>query len=117
MSENNIEFKWSWRSLAAIVFLVVCVFDLIIMPTYREYRMDKLTVNEIIQVTTNLEPASQVQAINALSADRTWKPITSEMFYACFGAILGVSAWPTMRKGSGFMIKPEKEKDIEGRME
>lgn len=110
MSED-FEFRWTWRSLAAIVYLSICVFDLVVMPLYREHTYTKLSPAQMVALSGQIEdPAARVQALQILKEDRSWTPLTNEMFHLAFGAILGVSALPTNRRGSGF-VRPRKRRN------
>lgn len=109
---NDFEFRWTWRSLAAIVYLGICVFDLVLMPLYREHTYTKLTPTQMVALSGQIaDPAARVQALQILKEDRTWTPLTDEMFHLSFGAILGVSALPTNRRGSGFVRNRKRKKN------
>lgn len=105
------EFRWTWRSLAAIVYLAICAFDLVFMPLYREYAYQKLTPSEMVTLSGQIQdPAARVQTLQILKEDRAWVPLTSEMFHLSFGAILGVSA---MRGGAGLPFRRRRRLDEE----
>lgn len=102
-------FLWSWRSVGALIYFFICLVDLVGMPLYREYSYNRLSAKEIVEVTKELpDPASQIEAMKILKADRSWEPVTNEMFHLSFGAILGLAALPNNRKGSGFLRRNKK---------
>lgn len=91
---------WSianWRSIAAVVYLVICVFDFMIVPIWVGWHNERLT--QIIADITPLSPAVQTVILNH-RLDQ-WQPLTlgsGGLFHIAFGAILGVSAWSTGRE-------------------
>lgn len=97
--DDGLKFSWSWRSLAAIVYLVICIADFLVMPVYREYAYTKMPVAEMVRLSMQMKDgAAQIETLKVLKEDRTWVPITNDMFHLSFGAILGVSALPMARK-------------------
>ncbi len=109
---EDFEFHWSWRSAAAIVYLAICLVDLMIMPLYREYSYNRISATEIVTIAQRLpDGATQIEALRILKEDRKWEPVTNEMFHLSFAAILGVSALPGNRKGSGF-VRRKKDKNL-----
>lgn len=83
-----------WRPAAAWTYLLICVFDFIIMPVYTQ--KTNLGINDIIIVTDKLRPEDKVSAMNVLIKKNEWEPLTlagGGMFHIAFGAILGVAAW------------------------
>ena len=107
-------FYWSWRSVGALVYFFICIVDLVGMPLYREWSYNRVSAAEIVEIATKLpDPASQIEAMQILRSDRKWEPVTNEMFHLSFGAILGLSALPGNRKGSGFVRRRRKEEEDE----
>ena len=93
----NMDF--TWRSVGAFVYFFICIVDLVVMPLYREYNYNKLTVSEIVSVAKTLpDSVSQIEAMQIFKSDRAWQPVTNEMFHLSFAAILGVAALPSNRK-------------------
>ncbi len=115
---NDFELRWSWRTLAAMIYLFICMFDLVIMPVYREYNYTRIPVTKMVEISAQMkDPVAQIEALKVLKEDRTWTPITNDMFHLSFGAILGVSALPRNRR-SGFLglrRRPEND-NTKGRL-
>ena len=89
--------KWFvkyWRPAAAWVYLLICLFDFLIMPTYHLRSQGNL--NTIWELSMKLRPEDQLQAVVQLAKKTAWDPITLQegsMFHLSFAAILGVAAW------------------------
>lgn len=81
----------TWRPAAAIVYLIICLFDFIIAPAFMGFKS-----TNIAQMAASLKGLDPTVAI-ALVQNRTpWIPLTmqgSGLFHVAFGAILGVAAW------------------------
>lgn len=82
-----------WRSLAAFVYILICLFDFIIMPTAYTIIYRKIDTKEILLNISDLDPQAQTIAISSLipNLSREWKPLTlqeSGLFHLAFGAIL-----------------------------
>lgn len=94
--QNKSATKWmreNWRPLAAIIYLVINVFDFLIAPVFMGVLTNETTA-EFVTSIQGLDPS--VQAILANKPNNGWQPLTlmgSGMFHISFGAILGVSAW------------------------
>ena len=96
--DDGFKWSWSWKSLAAVVYLLICFADFLGMPMYREYIYTKMSVPEMVRLAQEMsDGAAQIEALQILKADRAWVPITNDMFHLSFGAILGVAAFPTAR--------------------
>lgn len=81
-----------WRPTAAIVYLVICLFDFVVYPTYINAWTD--TLPRIVATIKDLPPESQ--AIVLTNKLVGWEPLTlkgSGLFHVAFGAILGASVW------------------------
>jgi hypothetical protein len=89
-------FWYSWRHLAAYIYLFICFFDFVAMPVYYEFAHKPLSKTELVRLVTGLDPTNQVQAMQIISTEQRWEPLTlgeSGLFHLAFGAILGVAAW------------------------
>lgn len=96
--DAGLKWSWSWRSLAACVYLAICLVDFLAMPIYREYAYTKMPVAEMVRLSMQMKDgAAQIETLKTLKEDRAWQPITNDMFHLSFGAILGVSALPMAR--------------------
>ena len=95
--KNDSWYQKCWRPAAAITFLVVVVFDFIIMPVFINLTSAGNNYQEVFNQLNNLDKEVQVELVKRIDIEkREWEPITlaaGGVFYACFGAILGVSAW------------------------
>ena len=97
--DDGLKWSWSWRSLAAVVYLTICLTDFLLMPIYREHTYTKMPVAEMVRLSMAMQDgAAQIETLKVLKEDRAWVPITNDMFHLSFGAILGVSALPMARK-------------------
>ena len=90
---------WSenWRPMSALVYLLICMFDFIIMPTVYEISNKKIDQASVVEYALRFsEPAVQSQVIETMSAKRAWSPITLEatgLLHIAFGALLTGAAW------------------------
>ena len=105
--------EFHWRSMAAVVYMIICLTDFVVMPIYREHAYAQMPVQEMVRLSMHMDSsASQIEALKTLKQDRAWVPITDEVFHLSFGAILGVSALPTNRRRK--VAKPGEEPLPEG---
>lgn len=81
----------TWRPAAAVVYLLICVFDFIIAPAFMGFK--SANIAQLAGSVKGLDPAVAI----AIIQNRTpWQPLTlqgSGLFHVAFGAILGVAAW------------------------
>lgn len=81
----------TWRPAAAVVYLVICLFDFVLAPAFMGFKSANISV--MAQSLKGLDPAVAI----AIIQNRTpWVPLTmqgSGLFHVAFGAILGVAAW------------------------
>jgi hypothetical protein len=81
----------TWRPAAAVVYLVICLFDFIIAPAFMGFK--STNVAQMAGALKDLDPTVAM----AMIQNRTpWQPLTlqgSGLFHIAFGAILGVTAW------------------------
>lgn len=96
--KSNWEWDWHWRSIAAIVYFIILLFDFVAMPLYREITYNKLTIPQMVKMAQEMDPTAQVETLRILKEDRAWTPLTNDMVHLAFGAILGVSALPQNRR-------------------
>jgi len=91
-----------WRPVAAAVYLFICVFDFVLMPSYNEWANTKMPPDQMVKIVAQLDnPTAQVEALKVLEQSRTWEPLTlqqSGLFHISFGAILGAAAWTRGRE-------------------
>ena len=98
----------NWRPAAAVIYLIICLFDFILAPTFMF--LTRETTDHLVRVLvdSNLDPSVQAIMVQPRAA---WVPLTLQgagMFHIAFGGILGVSAWS---RGS------EKRAAIRGKVE
>lgn len=82
-----------WKVACAIVYLVICIFDFLVMPIVMTDYVKDLDRTEIYSQIQQLNnPQAQVALIGKLEYKiQTWQPITlmgAGMFHLAFGAIL-----------------------------
>ena len=83
-----------WRHYAAYVYLVICIFDFMIMPSV--FEINRITPNGVIDLTMKYENGDRSKVFEILMRERSWAPLTlvgGGLFHLAFGAILGVAAW------------------------
>ena len=91
---SNLNEDWltrTWRPIAAMVYLAICLFDFIIAPAF----MGVHSLNSA-QMATSLKGMDPTIAIAIIQNRTPWQPLTlqgSGLFHVAFGAILGVAAW------------------------
>tara|TARA_Y100000389_G_C17002562_1_gene290216 strand:+ start:105 stop:416 length:312 start_codon:yes stop_codon:yes gene_type:complete len=82
-----------WKSLMAIIYAIICIFDFIVVPSYmgmvQKSQVDMLDLTELV----TLDPAVQIQLLKSLVVQH--EPFTlrgAGMFHLAFGALLTGSA-------------------------
>jgi hypothetical protein len=91
-----------WKAFSGGVYLVICVFDFIIVPVWIGLNRPQLPVEQLLK----LEPAVQMKVIDAYTYQH--EPFTLKgagMFHLAFGALLTGSAIAGRKT-----ITPEKDK-------
>lgn len=86
----------SWRHVAAYMYLFICFFDFVGMPVYYEIAHSPLSKSQLVSLVATMDSVNQVQAMNIISAEQRWEPLTlgeTGLFHVAFGAILGVAAF------------------------
>lgn len=85
----------TWKSFAAYTYLIICLFDFLIMPAYTTH-LNNQFITETIAI---LEPETRDYAINIIDriSPKEWKSLTTgslggAAFHVCFALILGGSA-------------------------
>jgi hypothetical protein len=92
----------NWHNICLLVFLSITIFDFMIFPVFYEYLNYQLTPEKMITVALQIPtPANQLVALQMLSKEHVWQPLTLQqngLFYMAFGAILGIGAWKRTTK-------------------
>jgi len=82
-----------WKSVMAVIYAAICIFDFIIVASWRGIsRADVLAGFEMMQLTT-LDPQVQIKLIDSLTYQH--QPFTLQgggLFHLAFGALLTGSA-------------------------
>lgn len=88
-----------WKTIMAVVYAVICIFDFVIVPSWIGItRADVLTGFEMMQLTV-LDPQVQIKLIDALTFQH--QPFTLQgggLFHLAFGALLTGSAITRFRE-------------------
>jgi hypothetical protein len=91
-----------WKAFSGGVYLVICVFDFIVVPVWIGLNRPELPVEQLLK----LEPAVQMKVIDAYTYQH--EPFTLKgagMFHLAFGALLTGSAIAGRKT-----LTPEKDK-------
>lgn len=90
-------FKKFWRPIAAYVYLVICVFDFMLMPMYIEIKNQEVNTEAFQEIRELQDKDVKLKALEQLDlGNRDWQPLTlmgGAFFHLSFGAILGISAF------------------------
>ena len=63
-----------WRAAAAWIYLLICVFDFVVMPLY--VTQHNLTTDQIMDISSKLRPEDRLTAIIQLEKKNSWLPLT-----------------------------------------
>lgn len=99
--ENKVEYfmKTYWRPAMAWTYMIICVFDFLIMPTW----VEKTTIKpeHAIELAKKMPEKDQVMALQVLTKESVWNPLTlreNGFFHIAMMAVLGVAAWTRGRE-------------------
>ena len=95
-----------WKPCAAFIYLIICFFDFIVVPTF--IGLTRPSYTELIPVIKGLDVSIQNSIIMQY---RRWEPLTVSnggLFHVAFGAILGVSAFNRYSPQAGTSREDEK---------
>lgn len=98
MGNTDSWYQKSWRPAAAIVYLLICLFDFVLMPSFYEAFHQQQSITTQVALAVKFESgAAQIEALKVLhDSGRVWEPLTlksSGFFHLAFGAFLGIAAW------------------------
>jgi hypothetical protein len=85
-----------WRPLFAVTYMVIILFDFIIMPLIYSSVYKQASNPEIVQLINKIRPENQVAIVQILVNSTVWHPLTlgeNGLFHVAAGAILGAAAW------------------------
>ena len=77
----------SWKGFAALTYLLICIFDFIVVPVW--IGTSRPTVTEVLIKGDGLDTAVVIEAVRAIYAQH--QPFTLQgggLFHIAFGAIL-----------------------------
>ena len=80
-----------WRPMCGMTYILICVFDFLIMPVVYTSIYRKQDLAHIVELTEKLQGQAQAAGLTVLIQSREWKPITLQegaFFHLAFGAIL-----------------------------
>ena len=109
-------FREYWRTIAAIVYMLICLFDFILVPsliTHLEYRVRSRRANvyeNVLQFKDHPEIMKIIAQDLALEGS-DWMPYTlrgAGMFHIAFGAILTGTIVKQWKKGGTGNGKPKE---------
>ena len=85
--------RYGWQSLAGVVYLIICIFDFVVVPAW--IGINRVDIQEILEVSNEAisDPAVQMMLIEGLTQQHT--PFTLQgggLFHLAFGALLTGSA-------------------------
>lgn len=86
-----------WQKACAYVYLLICIFDFIIVPTW--FGITRVVKDVEYEVFSKLDPSVQIRMIDARTLQH--EPYTLKgagMFHLAFGALLTGSAVSAFRK-------------------
>lgn len=82
-----------WRYVAAMVYLTICIFDFVVMPSlvyYRDSTRMEFIMSQMSSFTTINDQTYALNLINSISGNQ-WQTLTlmnGGLFHLSFGAIL-----------------------------
>lgn len=92
----------NWRSLAFVVYFVICIFDFIIMPGIYEVVNKHIDPAEVAKLALQFkDPSVQIEMIKSFATKRVWIPLTMDggsTFHLAWGALLTGAAWTRGRE-------------------
>lgn len=95
-----------WRHVSAVVYLTICLFDFVIMPSI-VYSGQKETKYMIVEILKDSEDKKFVLDLLDRTTNKHWEPLTlinGGLFHLSFGAIL---------TGAVLMRGQERQKTIQ----
>lgn len=90
-----------WKSILAIVYAMICLFDFILIPIGLNMVRKEVIHEQIMHVVSGLDPATQTEFIKAVY--RNYVPLTTQgngVFHMAFGALLTGSAITKLRENN-----------------
>lgn len=106
-----------WKSIAIVVYLVICLFDFWLMPMYRTHINEQFIAN-----ATTIMPENRAYVLEVIDrvALEKWTPVTTSdiggiIFHVTFGILMTGSAltsrtW-TLSSSGGLSSSPKDDKD------
>jgi len=86
--------KTYWRPAMAWVYMAICIFDFLIMPSWTA--KSNLKPSDAIDLTLRMPEKDRAIVLQVLSKESVWSPITLReggFIHLAFAGILGVAAW------------------------
>lgn len=101
-------FQKFWRPALAFSYIIICLFDFIVMPAIVEANnVEKGNLVEIAESINKINDAAQVKAIEVVLAPREWEPKTLDGGAFFHIAMLSILTGAAITRG---MEKVEREK-------
>jgi len=87
----------NWRSIAFVVYGLICVCDFVIMPLAFQFFNQHLDASTLVNLSLqSKDPAVQQQIIQTFGARLSWVPLTLQgggTFHLSFGSLLTAAGW------------------------
>jgi hypothetical protein len=91
MSQNNKWYQQTWLPFAAFTYIVICIFDFMLMPIYVTAHNSRIENVIVTQLQSKDAITFADTLIKSNQAQRQWNPLTllgAGMFHLSFGALL-----------------------------
>lgn len=115
MRKEKIDEKWyqrTWRPASAFIYLAICVFDFMVMPSISALRQREYNQEVFERMLEVNDPEIRQIILNKVNFTNGWDPLTlrgSGLFHISFGAILTGAAISRTREKKYYLDNYEEE--------